>query len=126
MIPAQHRERLAKCHPELVKRVHALINEMELLNHPMMVLKEGGFRTAAKQAELYAKGRTAPGDIVTNCDGVRKRSKHQSGRAADCGFRGAHPYIGPWALYGEVAKKHGLKWSGRFEQCHVELPPGVK
>lgn len=37
-----------------------------------------GLRTDQRQAELYAQGRTEPGEIVTNCDGVRKKSRHQA------------------------------------------------
>ena len=40
-------------------------------------------RDAEYQKSLYNQGRTAPGKIVTNCDGYRKRSKHQSGLAWD-------------------------------------------
>ena len=36
-----------------------------------------GVRTLARQQELYAQGRTAPGPIVTNADGVVKKSNHQ-------------------------------------------------
>ena len=42
-----------------------------------------GNRTTEEQQALYAKGRTSPGGIVTHCDGVRNKSKHQGGRAAD-------------------------------------------
>ena len=40
-------------------------------------------RDAEYQKSLYAKGRTAPGAIVTNADGFRHKSKHQSGNAWD-------------------------------------------
>lgn len=42
-----------------------------------------GFRTTAEQQALYAKGRTAPGKIVTYADGVKNKSYHQSGKAVD-------------------------------------------
>lgn len=42
-----------------------------------------GLRTTKQQQALYAKGRTAPGGIVTYCDGVNKKSRHQGGRAVD-------------------------------------------
>ena len=42
-----------------------------------------GLRTLEEQQSLYAKGRTAAGGIVTNCDGIRNVSRHQSGRAVD-------------------------------------------
>jgi peptidoglycan LD-endopeptidase CwlK len=35
-----------------------------------------GHRTIDKQKKFYAKGRTEPGPIITNCDGVVKLSKH--------------------------------------------------
>lgn len=40
-------------------------------------------RDAEYQASLYAQGRTAPGKIVTNCDGYTHPSKHQNGLAWD-------------------------------------------
>ena len=40
-------------------------------------------RTESQQAELYAKGRTKPGKIVTYQDGKTKRSKHQDWEAVD-------------------------------------------
>lgn len=42
-----------------------------------------GFRTAEQQKELYAKGRTEAGNIVTNKDGIIKKSMHQTGLAVD-------------------------------------------
>lgn len=40
-------------------------------------------RDAEYQASLYAQGRTKPGKIVTKCDGVKNKSRHQSGNAWD-------------------------------------------
>ena len=42
-----------------------------------------GLRTTEMQQMLYAQGRTMPGNIVTYLDGIEKKSRHQSGRAAD-------------------------------------------
>src|SRR5678810_1345216 len=42
-----------------------------------------GARTADEQAKLYAKGRSAPGNIVTNADGTVKKTAHQADEAAD-------------------------------------------
>ncbi|MGB5850230.1 MAG: M15 family metallopeptidase [Ignavibacteriaceae bacterium] len=42
-----------------------------------------GLRTLEQQKDLYAQGRTRPGRIVTNLDGIIKRSKHQDGLAVD-------------------------------------------
>jgi peptidoglycan L-alanyl-D-glutamate endopeptidase CwlK len=37
-----------------------------------------GVRTTEEQQSLYAQGRTKPGGIVTNADGVKKKSNHQA------------------------------------------------
>ncbi len=52
-----------------------------------------GFRTKQEQQSLYAQGRTKPGNIVTNCDGVKKKSYHQTGKAID--FI-PYPFNGDW------------------------------
>ena len=89
-----------------------------------------GQRTAERQAELYAKGRTEPGEIVSNCDGIINKSKHQASpksKAAD-----VVPYPTLWenenlffALNGVIETvqkqllndgriKHPLKWGGNW------------
>lgn len=40
-------------------------------------------RDSEYQASLYAQGRTLPGKKVTNCDGYKNKSNHQSGKAWD-------------------------------------------
>ena len=37
-----------------------------------------GVRTTQRQQQLFAQGRTTPGSIVTNADGVRTLSNHQA------------------------------------------------
>lgn len=36
-----------------------------------------GARDVKRQQELFAQGRTKPGKVVTNCDGIKKKSNHQ-------------------------------------------------
>lgn len=90
-----------------------------------------GFRTAEYQASLYAKGRTEPGRTVTNCDGYRKRSSHQSGLAADIApFKNGRTWWScpkqHWEYLGHLARLHGLTWGGDWEKLkdmpHVEWP----
>lgn len=50
-------------------------------NHEFKVIC--GVRTLEQQQELYKLGRTKKGKIVTNCDGIIKKSKHQLGKAVD-------------------------------------------
>lgn len=47
-----------------------------IVNCPVDFSISYGHRTTAAQKELYAQGRTKPGKIVTNIDGVNKLSKH--------------------------------------------------
>ena len=59
-LSSQSRARLQGVHPDLVKVVQRAI---ELTDQDFMVLE--GVRTPARQKELYAQGRTAPGPKVT-------------------------------------------------------------
>lgn len=126
-------DKLEGVHPKLRGVVLRILSVMSDLGHPMLVTD--GVRTLEQQKALYAKGRTAPGPIVTNADGELKRSNHQAhadglGHAVDCCFLvngqpswdGAHP----WRLYGEIAKVLGCRWGGEFktivDRPHIELP----
>lgn len=109
--------------PELLEKVDRVLAAMASLGHPMRICQ--GVRTVAQQQALYAQGRTLPGKIVTNADGLVKLSNHQGGRAIDCCFIADDPWSGPWAAYGECGKAVGLKWGGNFlalvDRPHLEL-----
>lgn len=120
-------------HPVLVEKVERLRLALEALGFRLLVTD--GLRTTAEQQALYAKGRTAPGPIVTNADGVVTRSNHQThadgfGHAVDCCFLvdGVPSWAEtlPWRCYGEMAKALGLHWGGdwvtRQDRPHIELP----
>lgn len=90
-----------------------------------------GFRTAEYQHELYAKGRTAPGKIVTEKDGYKRRSNHQSSLAADVGvFKGKtyveEPDDETNEYWGHCVRAQGLKWGGDWTSLvdcpHAEWP----
>lgn len=66
------RENLKGVHPDLVKVVERAI---ELTTQDFTVIE--GVRTQERQQELYAQGRTKPGQRVTNADGVKNKSNHQ-------------------------------------------------
>ena len=68
------RQRLMGVHPNLV---HVVERALELSPVDFMVIE--GFRTLARQQELYAQGRTTPGKIVT----WTMKSKHLTGSAVD-------------------------------------------
>lgn len=94
-----------------------------------------GFRSTAEQQALYAQGRTKSGDIVTNTDGVKKRSNHQSALAADITLQKGGKATwdlpeGAWEYYGHLARKHGLTWGGGWtklvDRPHIEWPTSDK
>jgi peptidoglycan L-alanyl-D-glutamate endopeptidase CwlK len=126
-------DKLNGVHPMLAARVVKILDVMRSAGFPMMVTE--GVRTSARQRELYAQGRTAPGAIVTQCDGVTTVSNHQIradgyGRAVDLAFvvNGGPSWDDkhPWRLYGELAAALGLAWGGKWithpDRPHIELP----
>lgn len=130
--------RLDGCHPELVVRVKALL--ADCLTEGYCLVLTQGVRTVAQQQALYNQGRTRPGKIVTNCDGVRRVSNHQPksdgwGYAVDVAWRledGSISWEGPWPLLGLLAKKHGLIWGGGWKfqdfphlEWHLDAAPSV-
>ena len=131
--------KLAGVHPDLVRKVHTILGAMAARGYPMIVTD--GVRTAQQQIMLYAKGRSAPGRIVTHADGLKKRSNHQVrlppslyagfGCAVDCCFldekgRPTWDIRYPWADYGAEARALGLVWGGDWKALrdmpHIELP----
>ena len=42
-----------------------------------------GLRTLEEQRKLFAQGRSGEGKIITNMDGIIKKSYHQTGKAID-------------------------------------------
>lgn len=90
-----------------------------------------GFRTAEYQNELYQKGRTIPGKKVTQLDGYKRKSPHQSSLAVDLAAKHGHTVDWDlpekhWQYLGHLARKHGLTWGGDWESFrdrpHIEWP----
>lgn len=59
-------------HPDLVKVMNEAIK-----NSPIDFIITDGIRSIEEQRKLYNQGRTTPGKIVTNADGVNNKSNHQ-------------------------------------------------
>ena len=128
-----HLDKLAGVHPRLIAVVTRMCEAMAILGFHLLVTD--GVRTTEQQKALYAKGRTAPGSIVTQLDGERKRSNHQVkadgyGHGVDCCFlvneKPSWAESNPWQLYGAMAKAQGLAWGGDWDRFpdkpHIELP----
>ena len=128
--------RLGGLHPALATYMMRILDAMEVLGFPMFVTY--GIRSDEEQAALYAKGRTAPGKIVTNVDGRLKKSMHQLqldgwGHAVDCAFIDdpetekieTWDPLQPWDVYGTMGEAYGLTWGGRWrtlvDRPHLEL-----
>ena len=110
--------------------LQALFNEVILHRDCSIV---SGLRTQEEQQALYAKGRTAPGPIVTYKDGIQRRSRHQSGDAVDVipwpekWDADALKEFGNFVLgiatmmkkYGKI--KHDVEWGGHWDKF-VDMP----
>ena len=64
-------EHLDQAHPDLQR---LFMDVVEVVDCKVTY----GVRTEDEQQALFAQGRTAPGEIVTYCDGVTKKSNHQA------------------------------------------------
>ena len=126
MKPASEK-RLQQLHPALVSVVRAMIADLAAQGTVVEVVQ--GLRTFAEQDALYAKGRTAPGAIVTQARGGQ--SNHNFGLAVDlCPFTNDKPDwnapMAVWAAIGAAAEAHGLEWGGQWKKFldkpHVQLP----
>lgn len=124
-------EKLLGVHPILVTRIRKVLAALVQVDAVGVVVE--GLRTTAYQRSLFQQGRTAPGPIVTNDDGIAKRSPHQDGHAVDIAFlvNGTLTWDHrcPWAAYGNLGLAVGLKWGGNFSAAsglsgdlgHLEL-----
>jgi len=122
---------LTKLDQTFRRKLEAVIRD--LAGHGIKAFVTDGFRSVERQQWLWAQGRTRKGPVVTKCDGVRRKSAHQSGYAADIAFRGAKLYppgdSPVWELLGSSAKAHELSWGGTWkfkDRPHIELPSRVR
>ena len=72
-------QRLSAVHPKLANLIRMMAHQLELENIPIRVTQ--GLRTWEEQDALYAKGRSIPGAVVTNCPGGN--SWHNFGLGVD-------------------------------------------
>lgn len=83
----------------------------EDFEYPAYVVE--GRRSAARQRDLYAQGRTSEGPVVT----WTRVSKHQAGLAFDLGFKGRAAADVPadwWEDVGEAWQSIGGTWGGSW------------
>lgn len=123
-------------HPRMIEKVYQLI-DLCAQNGITIGISEC-LRTVTEQDALYAKGRTAPGSIVTNAKGSSYSSMHQWGVAADFflkmdidgdGQISDDSYNNATKMFnkvGALAQSIGLEWGGSWKSIvdlpHVQLP----
>lgn len=128
--PADRRARLddANVNQDFADRVRATIERAR--REGMDMQTDRVYRSIAEQDALYAQGRTAPGQRVTNARGGQ--SWHNYGLGADLVFstpngQPSWPEDGNWTRYGQIAQDNGLTWGGNWrnpDRPHVEYHPG--
>lgn len=83
------------------------------------VLITDGYRSNAEQDELYAQGRTKPGNIVTNAKGGQ--SNHNKGIAVDYCLTNKEGTAAYWTVNTDwkrvatIAKTMGFEWGGDWK-----------
>jgi peptidoglycan L-alanyl-D-glutamate endopeptidase CwlK len=117
---------LAGLLPEVRPLARALVQKAAAHGINLRIIS--GLRTYAEQDALYAQGRTAPGDKVTNARGGY--SNHNFGIAFDVGVFEGSKYLGDSPKYkaaGVLGTELGLEWGGNWksivDQPHYQLRP---
>lgn len=115
-------------HPRLQSKIKELI--LKSAKAGLLIGIGECVRTVEEQDALYAQGRTAPGNIVTNAKGSTYSSMHQWGIAFDF-YRndGQGLYNDSDAFFrqvGKIGKSIGLEWGGDWtspvDKPHFQLP----
>lgn len=121
----QHDVRIdrSKIHPWLDYKLSLLLKNCE--KQGIFLIITEGFRTKEYQDELYAKGRTKPGTIVTNAKGSTYSSQHMWGVAFDIAINDAKLLYDEKTIkkVAKIAKssKVGLAWGGDWKSI-VDTP----
>lgn len=113
--------------PEVQPMARALVQKAAANGIQIKVLS--GLRSYAEQDALYAQGRTASGNIVTNARGGY--SNHNFGIAFDVGVFEGNRYLTSSPKYkavGALGMDLGLEWGGSWksivDEPHFQLRPG--
>lgn len=122
---------LADAHPFLAERYLLLAEDFAREQVPALLMVTCTFRSVDEQAVLYALGRTRPGKVVTNADGITRLSAHNyyPSRALDVAVLLDGRVAWREDLYAPLvplAKRHGLisggSWKTFKDWPHIEMP----
>jgi len=125
--------KLVHLYPDVEDRFYMVWQDYYKLHGKELKVSEA-VRTFARQEELYNKGRSTPGPIVTYSK--PGWSFHQYALAIDVFFEGKDPYLEKdekfefyWKEYGRIAESHGFVWGGHFsglkDRPHIQLSYGL-
>jgi len=123
-------DRLSTCHSDLQDLFKEVVKYYDCT-----ILE--GHRTTERQQELFEQGRTTPGKIVTYCDGITSKSRHQStpSIAVDVApypidwnnrerFFELAGFVQAFALGMNIKVQWGGHWKGKKQDLpHWELKP---
>jgi RHS repeat-associated protein len=108
-------KRIQSMHPSIRMQATNFIKEANANSDGTLIRVAQGFRTYAEQDALYAQGRTALGNIVTNAKGGF--SNHNFGLAFDIvGItNGKMDYNLDWKTLSTLGKSKGFEWGGDWK-----------
>jgi peptidoglycan L-alanyl-D-glutamate endopeptidase CwlK len=102
-------------HPKFKPYVQVAWEEAQAAMPPnVQVILICGTRTFAESDDLYAQGRTRPGQIVTNASAGKSAHNYSLAVDFDMVTDGKDDYVvGPhWMTIVSIMKKHGMAWGG--------------
>lgn len=120
---AEEKPQSDELHPKVAEKADILKEKAEEKGIPIQITE--GYRTDERQDALYAQGRTAPGNIVTNARGGE--SYHNYGLAVDYAVESDGQVIwdvsydgndngkSDWKEVADIAKDLGFTWGGDWE-----------
>lgn len=126
---------LEECHPILQERWSRVAEKYRSLYPGRKLLVTCGNRSVEEQQELFSHGRSKPGPVVTQLDGVNQKSNHNvtPSRALDfCVVLQGKATWNPseYRSVGTLAEAEGLIWGGNWphfkDNPHIELPKDVQ
>lgn len=125
-VDARSERVIAKLLPEVAPYARALVQRAAAVGITIKLIS--GLRSYEEQAALYAQGRTAPGNKVTNARAGH--SNHNFGIAFDVGVFEGSRYLGDSPKYravGVLGVELGLEWGGNWRSFtdlpHYQLRP---
>lgn len=101
-------------HPATFARVRYMLEKLD--ERGIQFVATCGYRSPARQSELYAIGRSVPGKRVTNARAFE--SAHQFGLAVDVARKKVDGKLSwdpaDYIFLAGAAREHGLEWGGNW------------